>query len=138
MMRQYLNNISASVLLFCLSVFPGCDKKKNDGTGFLEGKISIGPICPVETIPPDPACLPTTETYRAYPVSVWTSSGGRKIAQLNPSLDGSYKTELGIGNYLVVLESGKTGIGSSNLPLNVSIIQETTTTLNISIDTGIR
>ena len=138
MMKQTFNSIPAYGCLLCLLIFLGCNKKTNQGTGFLEGKISIGPICPVETIPPDPACLPTAETYKAFPVSIWTSNGGRKIAQLSPSLDGSYKTELGTGNYLVVLESGKTGIGSSNLPVQVSIIDGNRTILDINIDTGIR
>jgi fructose-specific phosphotransferase system IIC component len=30
--------------------------------GILAGKISIGPLCPVETIPPDPNCQPTEAT----------------------------------------------------------------------------
>ena len=40
-----------SVLLFV----SGCEKQYSNETGFLEGKISIGPICPVERVPPDPA-----------------------------------------------------------------------------------
>jgi hypothetical protein len=118
----------------------GCDKLQyNPGdNGFLEGFINIGPICPVETVPPDPACLPTLETYKAYPVSVWTSNGRRKIAQIVPALDGSFRTELAPGNYLVILENGQNIIGGSNLPLYVSIMSKEYTVLNIDIDTGIR
>lgn len=116
----------------------GCDKKENQIPGFLEGKISIGPICPVERVPPDPACLPTAETYKAYPVSVWTSNGKRKVAQINPSLDGTFTAEVAAGNYLVILENGQNRIGSSNLPVEISIISRNITTLNINIDTGIR
>ena len=105
---------------------------------FLEGVISIGPICPVETDPPDPGCLPTAETYKAYPVSIWTSNGRRKIAQVNPALDGSYKTELDPGNYLVKLGTANNRIGSSNLPAEVTITSQNKTVLNIDIDTGIR
>jgi hypothetical protein len=138
MIRRSLNIILSKVFLFGALFILGCDKQINQGTGFLEGVISIGPICPVERIPPDPGCLPTAETYKAYPVSIWTSDGRKKIVQLNPALDGSYKTELVSGNYLVVLENGKNRIGSSNLPIKVSIIQENKTILNINIDTGIR
>jgi hypothetical protein len=80
--------------------------------------------------------LPTAETYKAYPVGVWTSDGRRKIAQLIPSLDGSYKSELDQGSYLIVLEKDETGIGASNLPVEVAIISDHVTTLNIEIDTG--
>lgn len=107
-------------------------------TGYLEGVISIGPICPVERVPPDPTCLPTAETYKAYPVSIFTSDGKRKIIQLNPSLDGSFSTELPPGNYLVILERAQNFIGGSNLPVEVSISTQDKTLLNINIDTGIR
>jgi len=129
-----LNTAFLAGLLF----ISGCDKQINQGNGSLEGVISIGPICPVETIPPDPGCLPTAEIYKAYPVSIWTTNGRRKIAQINPALDGSYRTELNNGNYLVILENGQNGIGRSNLPVEVSIIPQNKTILNIDIDTGIR
>ncbi len=116
----------------------GCDKQTSQEAGFLEGVISIGPICPVETVPPDPGCLPTAETFKAYPVSVWTSNGRRKITQINPALDGSFRTELAPGHYLVILENRQNRIGSSNLPVEVSIISKDNTILNIDIDTGIR
>lgn len=116
----------------------GCDKQKTQETGFLEGVILIGPICPVETDPPDPGCLPTAETYKAYPVSVWTSDSLRKIAEINPALNGSFRIELAPGNYLVILEKEQNKISSSNLPVEVFIISQEKTLLNINIDTGIR
>jgi hypothetical protein len=126
------------ILLTCIAVMSGCDSKKALVEGILEGTISIGPICPVETIPPDPACLPTAETYKAYPVNVFTSDGKTKVAQLMPSLDGSYSSELPPGDYLIVLERAKNNIGGSNLPVIVSIKAQDKTLLNINIDTGIR
>jgi hypothetical protein len=126
------------ILLTCIAVMSGCDSKKALVEGILEGTISIGPICPVETIPPDPACLPTAETYKAYPVNVFTSDGKTKVAQLMPSLDGSYSSELPPGDYLIVLEGAKNNIGGSNLPVIVSIKAQDKTLLNINIDTGIR
>jgi hypothetical protein len=119
-------------------LFAGCDKLTYQEAGFLEGVISIGPLCPVETDPPVTGCQPTAETYKAYPVSIWTSNGRRKITQINPALDGSYKTELSPGNYLVKLGTASIGIGSSNLPAEVTITSQNNTVLNIDIDTGIR
>lgn len=138
-MKQRRKNIIFSLtLLIGLLMNPGCDKLSSHEVGFLEGKISIGPICPVETDPPDPGCLPTAETYKAYPVAVWTPDGGRKINQINPALDGSYKTDLEPGRYLIKLETDSGNIGSSNLPVEVIIVSDYETTLNIDIDTGIR
>jgi len=132
--NRIIGIVFITVLLFILS----CRKNVTQVTGFLEGVISIGPICPVERIPPDPACLPTAETYKAYPVSVWTSNGNRKIVLINPALDGSYSTELAPGNYLVILEKKMNMVGGSNLPVEVSIKSQEKTILNINIDTGIR
>jgi len=115
----------------------GCDKNIQV-SGFLEGKISIGPLCPVEHDPPDPACLPTAETYKAYPVAIFSSDGKHKITQITPALDGTFIIDLDPGKYLVILESEHFRIGSSNLPVEVEIISRNKTTLDIDIDTGIR
>ena len=138
-MSKHSNYISLSIIfLVSLLLNSGCDKQFTQEVGFLKGVISIGPLCPVERDPPDPGCLPTYETYKAYPVSIWSSNGRRKIAHVNPALDGSYKIELNSGNYLVILETGQNSIGSSNLPVEVEIRAQAETILNINIDTGIR
>lgn len=138
MRKDSLNKIYGFLFLTSLILMPACDKQKGLNPGWLEGTISIGPICPVERIPPDPACLPTAETYKVYPVSVYTSDGEIKITQLSPSLDGSFSTELPPGNYLVILETANKYIGGSNLPAEVSIVTMEKTMLSINIDTGIR
>ena len=115
-----------------------CEFSSMDGSGILEGKITIGPLCPVEKDPPDPGCLPTEDTYKAYPVSIWTSNGRIKVADLHPSLDGKYSVKLQSGKYLVRLDSPGHGPGGSSLPATVSILPDQTTSLDIDIDTGIR
>jgi hypothetical protein len=138
MKKDSLKKIFGFLFLIGLILISGCDKQKDLNPGWLVGTISIGPICPVEKIPPDPACLPTAETYKAYPVNIYTSDGKIKIIQLSPSLDGSFSTELPPGNYLAILETANKYIGSSNLPAEVSIVSHENTLLSINIDTGIR
>src|ERR1035437_7701942 len=134
-MNKYIyKEIIGIMFLTGLILISGCDNKKNLNPGFLEGTISIGPICPVEKVPPDPECQPTAETYKAYPVGVFTTDGNRKVAQLNPSLDGTFSSELPTGNYLVVLEKEQNNIGGSNLPVEISITSQDRTLLNINID----
>ncbi len=119
----------------------GCIQQQNQISekGFLEGKITIGPICPVERSPPDPKCQPTEETYKAWPIAVYTSDKKAKIIQIEPNIDGTHKTELPVGNYIVDLEKQQPfGIGGNNLPATIVINSGETTKLDINIDTGIR
>ena len=125
------------MLLVIIIINAGCDKKEKEH-GFLKGIITIGPLCPVERNPPDPGCLPTAETYKAYPVSVYSSDGEDTMDQLKPSLDGTYICELPEGKFLVVLDKAQSNMGWSSLPVKVTITAADTTYLNISIDTGIR
>ena len=137
-MKRHLFRKGIGIALLLAIIFvSGCNKSEKE-SGYLSGIISIGPICPVERIPPDPGCLPTAETYKAYPVSVYSSDGEKKVTRLNPSLNGSFICELPAGKYIVILENAMNKIGGSNLPANVSINLRDTTVLNIGIDTGIR
>lgn len=138
MMRNSKKIIPGLTLLMWVLMSTGCDIQTSQEPGILEGKILIGPICPVETDPPDPGCLPRAETYRAYPVGVWTADGGKRLLQINPALDGSYKNYLEPGRYLIKLENDRRSFGRSNLPVEVSIVSNNITMLNIDIDTGIR
>ena len=138
MSRKVNRNVRGILFLGLLVMICGCDDKFREEPGFLEGKITIGPICPVETDPPVADCLPTLETYKAYQVSVWTADLKRKITLLEPSLDGLFTTELQPGNYVVIFDNSLSGIGGSNLPVEVIINPGDITILNIDIDTGIR
>ena len=124
-----------------LTIFQaGCTKQEEMPTekGYLKGKISIGPLCPVEHNPPDPGCLPTAETYKAWPIDIFNAGGEVKIARIQPELNGNYISELFAGEYLVDLENPQSGPGSSNLPVTVYISANDTTILDVNIDTGIR
>lgn len=102
--------------------------------GVLEGKLGIGPICPVERIPPDPACQPKPEMYQAWPIEI--THNGIKVTTV-VAKDGMFSVELLPGTYVVDLEK-KQHVGGSSLPATVTIKSGETTMLDIDIDTGIR
>jgi hypothetical protein len=137
MVKHLKGFLSGAGIVAVLTVFTGCETSYPVQGGMLEGTISIGPICPVETVPPSPDCLPTAETYKAYPVSIWTSDGSRRIALISPALDGSFSMALDPGKYLIMMDKNN-GIGGSNLPLSIVISPLEKTAVNINIDTGIR
>lgn len=124
-----------AIFILCLAILlSGCFGQRQNG--FLAGKISIGPICPVERNPPDPNCQPTLETFKAWPVGVY--SGFSKVAILSPDSSGNYKIELAPGKYTVKLDKQQRVGGSKYLPADVTIESGGTTTLDINLDTGIR
>lgn len=116
----------------------GCiqQQNRNSEMGFLEGKVRIGPLCPVERYPPDPRCQPTEETYKAWPIAVYTPDKITKVARIEPIVNGSYKVELPGGEYVVDLENQH--MFGKNLPATVTIKKGEITKLDINIDTGIR
>jgi hypothetical protein len=120
----------------CIQSQTNNTNNKTTDTGFLEGKVVIGPLCPMETVPPSSNCQPTEKTFKEYPIAVYTVEKKTKIAQINPNLDGTYSLELPVGTYIVDLEKGH--MFEKNLPATVTIEEGKTTTLNINIDTGIR
>ena len=137
---MFKNWILLGLIAFLLFI-AGCNQQQipDSGTGFLRGKISIGPLCPVETNPPDHGCLPTEETYKAWPVAVFSVDGKQLVAQLQPQLDGTYEVEVTDGKYMINLENQQQqAVGGSNLPAIVEINMADTTLLDIDIDTGIR
>jgi hypothetical protein len=107
------------------------------GTGYLEGKITIGPLCPVGRIPPDLNCQPTEATYKAWPTAIWTPGKIILVANIYPDNNGTYKIALPAGSYVVDIERQQS-IGARNLPANVVVRANESTTLDINIDTGIR
>ena len=138
-------HISPIVVLFLLLaiMISGCTKNIIDGMviGRLEGRIDIGPLCSVERNPPDPRCQPTLETYKAWPIVVYSEDKQTKMRyMINPSIDGNYSVELPAGKYVVALdaETINARIGGSNLPAMIEIIKDEKTILNITIDTGMR
>jgi len=124
---------------------PCCDRynihfvRENVATGTLRGKISIGPLCPVETVPPRPECLPTEETYKQWQTAVWNRSKTIKICNINPDLDGNFEVTLSPGKYIVDFETPRSnGPTTTNMPLDVTVTTNETVSISIDIDTGIR
>jgi hypothetical protein len=103
-------------------------------TGTLTGKVSIGPLCPVEpcTIPHDRLVA----AYAARPITISTPDG-IVVTTVTADPESGYTVALKPGTYVIAIP--KLGIGGSpELPATVTIRSGETVVLNISIDTGIR
>ena len=103
-------------------------------TGTLTGKVSIGPLCPVEpcTIPHDRLVA----AYAARPITI-SAPDGIVVTTVTADPESGYTVVLKPGTYVVAIP--KQGIGGSpELPATVTIRSGETVRLDISIDTGIR
>lgn len=66
------------------------------GTG-VSGHVTLGPVCPVERMPPDPACAP-----RPYQVSLAIKrADGTDVTTVKADASGAYQAALSPGSYSV-------------------------------------
>ncbi len=104
--------------------------------GVLEGQVKIGPLQPAMQVGEE-APTPAPEVYAAREIVVYKKNGVTEFTHLEIGATGWYQGELPVGTY--VIDINRIGIDSAdNLPLEITILANQTTALNINIDTGIR
>ena len=102
----------------------------------VRGTVVFSPVCPVESDPPDPACEP-----RPGPATVEVARlDGIVIAQDRTGDDGVFSMVVPPGTYLVNGFGPPSGIGSGceSDPPEVTVDPDTSTTVTVTCDTGIR
>ena len=122
-------------IAFAIVLFGGgLPAETGDGNGTLTGKVSIGPLCPVEpcTVPHDRLIA----AYAARPITISTPTGP-VITTVTADPESGYTVALKPGTYVVDITHQGIG-GSPELPKTVTIRNGETVLLDISIDTGIR
>ena len=128
--------IGLVVLTGCLPVSPPRPTPVPGGVGQLEIHALAGPVCPVESEPPDPECAP-----RPVPrASVFVQPGdGRDIlvAQATTDARGVAVVDLPAGEY-VVLGGDVEGLMAGPQAVRVLVTAHDTTTVELAWDTGIR
>jgi len=102
-------------------------------TSGIEGKITLGPTCPVQRIPPDPNCA--DKSYQAT-VIVKTADGQTEITRFTSQADGTFKQSLKPDTYLLVPVSA--AVYPRGLQQTVTVNANTYTQITIPYDTGIR
>jgi hypothetical protein len=130
---KMLKKIIIWVLVFGITILSGCAQSAE--TGILQGRVTIGPLTPVER----PGVTPTVppEVYQARKILVFDKDGKNLIKTVDIDNNGNYRVELKTGNY--VIDINHLGIDrSSDVPKPIQVNPGGTVNLNIDIDTGIR
>jgi hypothetical protein len=102
----------------------------------VRGTVLFSPVCPVETDPPDPACSP-----RPGPATVELARpDGIVVAQARAGDDGEFSLTVPPGDYTVLAfgPNSAVGGGCEPDPAEVTLEPDTSTTVTVNCDTGIR
>jgi Carboxypeptidase regulatory-like domain len=103
---------------------------------WVTGKLTAGPTCPVETVPPNPSCAPRPVSGA---IVVAAYSDGDEAARAVSNTDGSYSLELPAGTYTLTPQAS--GNKMMRPPEGKSITVGPGTgslVVDFSYDTGIR
>jgi hypothetical protein len=99
------------------------------------GDVTAGPVCPVESVPPEPQCAPrgfkTTIRVRT------TKSTHKLVKKVQSHDDGSFKARLRPGSYVLEPASGSGGRPSCQSQ-QVRVKAHRFVRVHLDCDTGIR
>lgn len=104
------------------------------GATGIRGIALAGPVCPVETVPPDPACAPRPV---AGAVLVIRDGSGSEVARTPTAADGSFFVELVAGDYVVEPQPVE-GLMGTAAALEVTVVDGIAARVELDYDTGIR
>ena len=129
-----IRRISLITLTAVSLLILGCSNVTSE-PGILEGKVTIGPLVPVERpgVKYDIPC----EVYEARKVMVYDKNHNNLVKQVDIDCNGHYRVELEPDFYII--DINRVGIDhNSEVPIKVEIKSGETIQLDIDIDTGIR
>jgi len=111
-----------------ISIFVNSQKPISYGT--VQGWVTVGPLCPVE---------PCNKVLNLTGYNLAFTNNGRTYYYAPLSANGNFSIKLEVGSYSIIMEPSCQWLGCDQVfPKNVDVLANETTTLNISIDTGIR
>ncbi len=134
--KSAFKTVSNYLIHFKVVVNPPSATKQLSGNGTVLGNVILGPVCPVERIPPDPACAP-----RPYKTSihVWNATTGSSYQDVPTDASGSFKLSLMPGNYSFAVVSPANGFAYPRCTqVDFSVIANKTRKITVNCDTGIR
>ncbi len=123
--------IFSGILSGCLANLEG----ENPKFGLVIGKVTIGPLCPVE--PCHISEEQIEDIYAARKIIIYMDDSATVVRTVSIDENHQYEAYLPPGNYVV--DINHTGIDhSSDVPEAITIEEGEITRLDIDIDTGIR
>ena len=105
-----------------------------EGQTGIAGVALAGPVCPVESVPPDPNCAPRPV---ADAIVLIRDGGGSDVVRVVTAADGSFFAAVPAGDYVVEPQpvAGMMGTAGS---LQVAVTDGSAAQVQLDYDTGIR
>jgi hypothetical protein len=100
--------------------------------GKVVGRVTAGPVCPVERIPPDPACAPRA----VQGAHIKITRAGAVVGEVTSNQSGYFSVALPPGAYTLVPQPVQGLMGTAG-PVDVNV-GNAPVEVEISYDTGIR
>ena len=123
------------VLLAAMALLTACDPAEPSAQGSIVVVAQAGPVCPVETNPPDPSCAP--RPVANAPIVVTLADSDDVVAEGVTDAEGRLTLAVPIGDYLVTAGAVE-GLVAAPEPVVVSVLANLTTEVPVAYDTGIR
>jgi hypothetical protein len=134
--KNGFKTVSNYLIHFRVVVNPPSATKQLPGNGNVVGHVVLGPVCPVERIPPDPACAP--RPYKTT-MNIWSKWTGSSYQPVPTDANGIVKLSLPPGAYSMAVSLAANG---SPFPrcsvVKISVLAKKTQNVTVNCDTGIR
>ena len=134
--KSAFTDVSNYLIHFTVFLHPPAPTKRMSGNGTVKGVVLLGPVCPVEHIPPDPACAP--RPYQTT-IDVWSTLTGNSYKRISTNASGVFNLSLSPGPYALAVSPSADGSPYPRCTdLNFSVAKAKTRTVTVNCDTGIR
>jgi hypothetical protein len=123
------------LLVAVVGLLTACEPGESGEQGSIVVVAMAGPVCPVESNPPDPSCGP--RPVGGAPIVVTRAGGSEIVAQGETDAEGRVTLPVPPGDYLVSAGAVE-GLTAAPEPVVVSVLANLTTEVPVAYDTGIR
>jgi hypothetical protein len=134
--KSAFKTVSNYLIHFRVVVDPPSAAKQLAGNGTVIGRVILGPVCPVERIPPDPACAP--RPYKST-INAWSTWTGSSYKPVQTDANGVFRLSLPPGAYSL---AASPATGSGPYPrcavTKILVVAKKSQNVTVNCDTGIR
>ncbi len=134
--KSAFKGVSNYLLHFVVVATPPSATKHVSGNGSVSGRVLLGPVCPVERTPPDPACAP--KPFEST-IDVWSTVTGSAYQPVPTDAAGEFRLSLPPGPYALQVSARK---DASLFPrcddVAIVVVAKKSQNVIVNCDTGIR